>query len=178
MASQRALWLNKPGKDLVPASNEIPKPGPRQRPRQKLCGFSQFYGLVFPQGWLLSDEELSHIHRRRRCWGREMVGEDVTNLAVGDIQVRGFPRVYTYFCGHPGNVLAMASTFFLTWPNITFEQTTSACVGILPFVVHLYSGTPWFWLTALFEDEGGVGKYAGQAILIMVGDCLIGQHAI
>ena len=61
--------------------------------------------------------------------------------------------------------------------NITFDQAASICVGILPFVVPTYTPEPHgFGFTAPFKDEGGVGKYAGQPILIMAGGCSLGQY--
>lgn len=73
---------------------------------------------------------------------------------------------------------------FLTWAfqipdNITFDQAASICIGIAPFVVPTYSPEPHgFGFTAPFEDEGGVGKYAGQPILIMAGGCSLGQYGM
>lgn len=73
----------------------------------------------------------------------------------------------------------MSNTCLEMPENITFEQAASICVGILPFVAATYAPEPHgFGFTAPFENEDGVGKYAGQPILIMAGACSLGQYGM
>ncbi|KAG8214306.1 chaperonin 10-like protein [Butyriboletus roseoflavus] len=180
MASQKALWLNKPGTDLVLAGNEIPEPGPGEILVKNYAVSLNPMDWYFPKAGFFLMKNFPVVIGEEGAGIVEKVGQDVANLAVGDkvfyATKFNFQSKYAAFQEY---TLISADLAGKMPDNITFDQAASICIGILPFVVPTYSPEPHgFGFTAPFEDEGGVGKYAGQPILIMAGSCSLGQYAI
>lgn len=84
MASQKALWLNKVGTDLVLAGNEIPEPGPGEVlvknhavSLNPLDWISKKFGFFLVKNFpvVLGEEGAGIV---------EKVGDGVPNLAIGD----------------------------------------------------------------------------------------------
>ncbi|KAH8074799.1 GroES-like protein [Cristinia sonorae] len=106
------------------------------------------------------------------------VGEGVTNLAVGD-------RVF-----HQGwftNRLATFKQFTISAAeivakipdNITFDQAASIPVGLGATFIGLYGklNVRGAGLVAPWQD-GGLGKYAGQPIVVFGGSTSVGQYVL
>lgn len=84
MASQKALWLNKIGGDLVLAGNEITEPGPGDVLVKNYAVSLNPMDWIFPKAGFYLMKNLPVVIGEEGAGVVERVGEGVTNLAVGD----------------------------------------------------------------------------------------------
>lgn len=84
MASQKALWLNKPGKDLVLAGNEIPEPGPGEVLVKNYAVSLNPMDWYFPKSGFFMMKNFPVVIGEEGAGIVERVGWDVTDLSVGD----------------------------------------------------------------------------------------------
>ncbi|KAG8218887.1 chaperonin 10-like protein [Butyriboletus roseoflavus] len=198
MTTQKALWLPQIGAEFTPGKTEIPEPGPGEvLVKLEAIALNPLEWKIQQSGFFMV-KEYPAIVGEDGAGVVQKVGDGVTNLSVGDkVSVRSSQRpcrragthqshtvrsFQTYF-GNKYNTyqeycLANAALAIKIPPNISFEQATSIATGFNPFAVATYAQQPeGLALTSPFE-EGGLGKYANQPIVIMGGAASLGQYAI
>lgn len=84
MASQKALWLNKLGGDLILAGNEIPEPDPGDVLVKNYAVSLNPMDWYFPKVGFAKMKNFPLVIREEGAGIVEKAGEGVTNLAVGD----------------------------------------------------------------------------------------------
>ncbi|KAG8218891.1 chaperonin 10-like protein [Butyriboletus roseoflavus] len=161
MATQKALWLPKIGGEFTLGKTKIPEPGPGEvLVKLEIIALNPLEWKIQQSGFFMVNEYPA-IVGEDGAGVVQKVGDGVTNLSIlsnvfGE-QICHLPRIP---------------------PNISFEQAACIVTGFNPFAVATYAQQPQgLALTPPFE-EGGLGKYANQPIVIMGGAASVGQYAI
>ncbi|KIJ59658.1 hypothetical protein HYDPIDRAFT_32992 [Hydnomerulius pinastri MD-312] len=178
MATQKALWLPNIGEEFTLGTTDIPEPGPGE----VLVKLES--SALNPLDWKIQKHGFYIVKEYPAILGEEgagvveKVGEGVSNLTKGDkiFFQTAFGGKYSSFKEY---VIVAADVAGKIPDNISFDQAASISVGIIPFAVAFYAQQPHgFAFTAPFKADGGVGKYAGQPVVIFGGASSLGQYAI
>ncbi|KAF8138742.1 chaperonin 10-like protein [Boletus edulis] len=175
MTTQKALWLPNIGAEYTLGQNEIPEPGPGEV-------LVQLEAIALnPLGWKVQQSGFFMVKEYPAIVGEDgagvvrKVGDGVTNLSEGDkvFFLTSFGNKYTTYQEY---CLTDAQLAVKIPPSISFEQAASVSAGFTPFAVATYAQQPaGLGFTPPFE-EGGLGKYANQPIVIMGGAGSLGQY--
>ncbi|KAF8450258.1 chaperonin 10-like protein [Boletus edulis BED1] len=175
MTTQKALWLPNIGAEYTLGQNEIPEPGPGEV-------LVQLEAIALnPLGWKIQQSGFFMVKEYPAIVGEDgagvvrKVGDGVTNLSEGDkvFFLTSFGNKYTTYQEY---CLTDAQLAVKIPPSISFEQAASVSAGFTPFAVATYAQQPaGLGFTPPFE-EGGLGKYANQPIVIMGGAGSLGQY--
>ncbi|EGO00265.1 hypothetical protein SERLA73DRAFT_107303 [Serpula lacrymans var. lacrymans S7.3] len=177
MSSQRALWLPEEKGKYTLVMKEIQEPGPGEVLVKILAT------TLNPLDWKIQAYGFFMVKNYPSIQGHEAagviakLGEGVTNVAKGDkVLFQGFMtnRQATF----QEYTIASAEQVALVPDNVSLDQAASIPLALGTAGNALYTPKPTgFGLVPVWE-EGGKGRYSGQAIIIMAGASAVGQLAI
>jgi len=177
---QKALAISENKGPWIVIDRPIPKPGKGEvLVKIHAAALNPVDWKVQKYGWFTENMKWPAVQGSDASGQVVELGEGVTTFAVGDrVVLQGLFTINDYssfqqFALIPTEILAKIPS------SMSYDEASTIPVALGAFAVGMYdprdkggAGLTPFW------EEGGKGKYAGQAIVILGGSSSVGQYGI